>query len=1219
MVSSSQPNLPAGSANRRKQRRHVSIEDDPGQREGSLDLQRTAEGAAVPEVPVGGREASEEREEEEEDVQEERHDLQELFQLAHRALPDLPPPVPEAGEENGWHAIHRLGALNSFLCKFSLLQDCPEQHKSAWARAHGHVLQKWREAFTQEEIDTALLWLGFLPQALLRKPSRGGKAGRSQVAHRFNCITNADWAGLVEAWEGDVRRREEKGENKRREEEEEGNAQAEARLRREVVSLIEAGQVSRAMQRMTSHGLADMADPAVLTQLQDKFPARQDTLPPSVPSYAPIDSFIGLREKLLSMDTNRGSSPGCGGMRPEFLAALGDRLEDGELENLEIFALQYAAGKLPPWLYRLWLSTQTVPMHKTAARDAIRPIGIRHSWPRLFHKEIISQSKPEIREFLEPQQLGQSQAGAAKLTHAVRGLLELNSNFICVSTDIKNCYNEQNRAAAIEVLKSTDSLEHLTTFAASILAPVSALEAKGQIWGSSGTGKVQGDPASGALQALGFQPCLEELDAACSEGGGMTRAGADDVFAIGLPSVVFPAIEKFAENIRAKCNLELQRAKCKVYLREGELPPETPEGLTLAGEEVDGEFLRGFLCFGVPIGSEAYVTHKLQEQANEIIKDGERARQVLGSNYQSLWSTLRLSIANRFQYWMQLTPPSICEPVARELDNALWNILEASSGFKIPRGGEEGGLELRIPDIPALDHKSFQEFAIRLPARLHGWGFRSLEDACGPAYLATLETAIPFMAGAKGICPQMSALWGDEECWGEAAPPESRWRQLLASDCSIAGEMRRSWSRIQLEASQSADFLQEPTPEILSTQLESLGGGSTTGETRKKIVDAIECTRSKILTKALSLVRPTTTRAAWAWKQRDKVSSAWLLACPGPDTRMSNSEFTEAAAANLCLPSPACLARVGETVKGRVKLDPYGDNIQATALQGDHWRTRHTWLVQFIHRACMWAGVSAEMEVFNLFSGHVRQEGLSRLEKAKQRQSLVPDLRIAVQPQAVADAEVRRDLRIRGQGPRGGGGTVESGGVLHEVKIISCSKSRYKPNSQKRAVDARADLLPQEYLNKAKAADRVHNQIPAGTVGPVERRLNQLGEVRGIVAGNFGEVSEHTHSLLAALATYRVRVTGVSRGRKGHLRSEEAERAIAISSLRRRLGVLTNRCQTYSLLGRLETLGPGSSAAAGRRIQASQLENSWRREERAHILAVSQGFNSFRTGFGKLD
>ena len=42
----------------------------------------------------------------------------------------------------------------------------------------------------------------------------------------------------------------------------------------------------------------------------------------------------------------------------------------------------------------------------------------------------------------------------------------------------------------------------------------------------------------------------------------------------------------------------------------------------------------------------------------------------------------------------------------------------------------------------------------------------------------------------------------------------------------------------------------------------------------------------------------------------------------------------------------------------------------------------------------MWAGVPAEMEVFNLFSGLVRQEGL---ERAQQRQSLVPDLRIAIQ------------------------------------------------------------------------------------------------------------------------------------------------------------------------------------------------------------------------------
>ena len=59
--------------------------------------------------------------------------------------------------------------------------------------------------------------------------------------------------------------------------------------------------------------------------------------------------------------------------------------------------------------------------------------------------------------------------------------------------------------------------------------------------------------------------------------------------------------------------------------------------------------------------------------------------------------------------------------------------------------------------------------------------------------------------------------------------------------------------------------------------------------------------------------------------------------------------------------------------------------------------------------------------------------------------------------------------------------------------------------------------------------------------------------------------------------------TGPGLYRIGHMRSEEGERAMAISALRRRLGVLTVRCQALSLLGRLEVLGPGTAAAAGRR------------------------------------
>ena len=115
-------------------------------------------------------------------------------------------------------------------------------------------------------------------------------------------------------------------------------------------------------------------------------------------------------------------------------------------------------------------------------------------------------------------------------------------------------------------------------------------------------------------------------------------------------------------------------------------------------------------------------------------------------------------------------------------------------------------------------------------------------------------------------------------------------------------------------------------------------------------MEAIEKTRHKILTKVLKDNVPPKTRAALSWKQRDKVSSAWVLSIPGPDTTLSNAEFSEAAASNLCLPSPACAGRIGETVKGRVTLDIYGDNLQSTPLAGDHWRRRHNEVLHLTHR-----------------------------------------------------------------------------------------------------------------------------------------------------------------------------------------------------------------------------------------------------------------------------
>ena len=168
-------------------------------------------------------------------------------------------------------------------------------------------------------------------------------------------------------------------------------------------------------------------------------------------------------------------------------------------------------------------------------------------------------------------------------------------------------------------------------------------------------------------------------------------------------------------------------------------------------------------------------------------------------------------------------------------------------------------------------------------------------------------------------------------------------------------------------------------------------------------------------------------------------------------------------------------------------------------------------------------------------------------------------------------------------------------------------------------MDVRAGKLLDEYREKAATADKTHNGVEEDNVGPCEQRLVDLGEVRGLVAGNFGEVSDHWHQLLASLATNIVRVSGVQRGRRGILRSEEAERAMAISRLRVRLGVATVRAQCTSMLGRLEQLGPGAGAARGRRSHAAHLERMWGREHQAAELARRQGWRACRSGYSKLD
>ena len=138
-----------------------------------------------------------------------------------------------------------------------------------------------------------------------------------------------------------------------------------------------------------------------------------------------------------------------------------------------------------------------------------------------------------------------SAAGAAKLVFTVRGVLEAKREFVCVSLDIKNAYNEISKTAVVEVFEEEESLRHMAQFVAVTRASTKVLEAGGKVWGQAREGETQGLSDATAAFSTGLQPSLVALDAECRAGGGLAVAGADDVYAIGPEEVVLAAVRRF--------------------------------------------------------------------------------------------------------------------------------------------------------------------------------------------------------------------------------------------------------------------------------------------------------------------------------------------------------------------------------------------------------------------------------------------------------------------------------------------------------------------------------------------------------------------------------------------------------------------------------------------------------------------------------------------------
>ena len=248
----------------------------------------------------------------------------------------------------------------------------------------------------------------------------------------------------------------------------------------------------------------------------------------------------------------------------------------------------------------------------------------------------------------------------------------------------------------------------------------------------------------------------------------------------------------------------------------------------------------------------------------------------------------------------------------------------------------------------------------------------------------------------------------------------------------------------------------------------------------------------------------------------------------------------------------------------------------------------------------------ATCEVFGAFSSCIPQQGLSRIQRGRTRQAILPDFKF----------ELPHLLGGNPAGGNPGGGNPAAGKVstLAELKTITYCQSYHFAGARKRGVELRADKLPAEYVKKARDCDLDYCGTVPGTIGPVEAKLRSYPPLMKLVSGPNAEFSGDTHELLQVMADCKAQYQCRSQG------LEESEWRVAsnLCYLRRQLSVCAVRSVADSLFCRLQQagVGPGRGArlAAQRRALAMAQQERGRKERAAHWLQHTRGHRVLQRG-----
>ena len=242
-----------------------------------------------------------------------------------------------------------------------------------------------------------------------------------------------------------------------------------------------------------------------------------------------------------------------------------------------------------------------------------------------------------------------------------------------------------------------------------------------------------------------------------------------------------------------------------------------------------GQFHPGLEVYGVPLGSDNYISSWLYLKLLCLKESKTRTCNLLNSDKQALWSLLSLSFSKKLDFLSALIFPSHFHPAAESFDEVVLEFLECATGLTFPRLATDVRDNVEIP-ITNLQQLPFQHNLVPLPISKGGVGLRLPKLTHHAAYVGGLELSLSFFTGDNGLLSSLEGPIGPPDLGVGAVG--GRWSGLLNGTSRTGIEFAQSWDSLTASGREMCNFLDVEMTGPLLVAAEHAGEGANDGSTR---------------------------------------------------------------------------------------------------------------------------------------------------------------------------------------------------------------------------------------------------------------------------------------------------------------------------------------------------------------------------------------------------